>query len=42
MRYAALRERKVRKFLFHCLKSVFGPMVDKLRALLELGTDSYT
>jgi hypothetical protein len=42
MRYAALRERKVRKFLiFHCLKYVFGPMVgtdifmDRLRASLS-------
>jgi hypothetical protein len=27
MRYAALRDKQVRKFLFHCLKSVFGAMV---------------
>jgi hypothetical protein len=27
MRYAAFMERKLRKFLFHCLKSVVGPMV---------------
>jgi hypothetical protein len=41
MRYAALRERKLRKFLFQCLKSEFGPMVgtdifiDRLRASLS-------
>jgi hypothetical protein len=40
MRYVVLRERKFRKFLFHCLKSVVGPMVgtdifmDRLKASL--------
>jgi hypothetical protein len=43
MRYAALRERKLRKFLFHCLNSEFGFMVgteifiDRLRAFVEAG-----
>jgi hypothetical protein len=39
MRYVAFRERKVKKFLFHCLNSEFdGPVVgtdifvDRLRA----------
>jgi hypothetical protein len=27
VRYVALRERKFKKFLFHYLKSVVGPMV---------------
>jgi hypothetical protein len=41
MRYAALRERKFRKFLSHYLKSVVGPVVgtdifmDRLRASLS-------
>jgi hypothetical protein len=41
MRYVALMERKLRKFLFHSLKSVVGPMVgtdifmDLLRASLS-------
>jgi hypothetical protein len=41
MRYAALSERKLRKFLFHCLKLVVGPMVgtdifmDRLSASLS-------
>jgi hypothetical protein len=41
MKYDALRERKFKNFLFHCLKSVVGPMVgtdifmDRLRASLS-------
>jgi hypothetical protein len=27
MKYTCLRERKVRESLFHCLRSVFGPML---------------
>jgi hypothetical protein len=41
MRYAALSERKFRKFLYQCFKSVVGPMVgtdifmDRLRASIS-------
>jgi hypothetical protein len=41
MKYAALRERKLRKFLFHCMKSELASMVrtdifiDRLRASLS-------
>jgi hypothetical protein len=41
MRYATFMEMKLRKFLFHCLKSVIGTMVgtdifmDQLRASLS-------
>jgi hypothetical protein len=41
MRYAALRERKFRKFLFHCLKSKTDIYMDRLRASLSKAVASW-